>query len=291
MSFSTSYETKASLTKGFKPTNTPWKRDTERKGLFLEPPPTRGYTVPDSNSSEGPSHSQTNAGASSFCPPGLGPQTTVPFFRQHSSSAWTGKEDFLKAPAVCGLRPLPEHEFGLCLGGGGRGGGNRPDPGKYPASSKRESERGKGAGSTQREFGGRTIRHFLWEAESKGREGASLPILTGKLQLLNKGIQGSSQAIVHRLLRGQWLITCHGGELVQKWFNLHMHALGVGSETQDTGLIHSFFPTLSGSTYHALGPVMGTGRCHRESPCSLSTERPAGGLRPARRCLWQEVGC
>lgn len=179
MSFSTSYETKASLTKGFKPTNTPWKRDTERKGLFLEPPPTRGYTVPDSNSSEGPSHSQTNAGASSFCPPGLGPQTTVPFFRQHSSSAWTGKEDFLKAPAVCGLRPLPEHEFGLCLGGGGQGGGigqilgnTRPLPrGKVKGERVQAAPRGNLEGGLSD-----TSSERLSQREGKGQAFQSSPV-------------------------------------------------------------------------------------------------------------------
>lgn len=162
----------------------------ERKGLFLEPPPTRGYTVPDSDSSKGPRHEQTDAGPAPS-PPGPSPQTTAPFVSQHPKSARKVKEECFHAPALQNPGPSLSMNEVSWLRGWRSGPGKSPDPGLV-----REVEgQGGRARAAPRGIWREAMSHAHGRAEERGWEegppdphGANCSCSTRELKHLHRAL-------------------------------------------------------------------------------------------------------
>ena len=78
----------------------------------------------------------------------------------------------------------------------------------------------------------------------------------GQLQLLNEGTEASSQGIVPRRFgeSGPWTVIDYPSRRTRSKVLQPRHGSGAGSETEDTGPIHSFLPHIGTEHLPHAGP-------------------------------------
>lgn len=195
------------------------------------------------------------------------------------------ERDFFECPCSPKPRTFPSAWlWSLYSGGGGQALGNTLNL----DSSERKSESRQGHEAPRGDLeGGRS--DISIESLGKG-EAESPQAHVGELQLFNEPVLGSSWGTVQGQLQGQWPVDSDWLPVAQNLFQSDSTSActGTGSETEDTGLIHSFLPHTVTGHLPSIKLHARNRKAHKDSPCPLSSDHPVGrwGM---YRCLWWKV--